>query len=125
MAHKYCVRKKIDKNDGTERVRYYAVALSSGTVETSQLAEEIADRCSLSTGDVKATIVELLTTIEQKLTEGYKVRLDGIGLFSLSAESPGFETAEACTPPHVKAKRVCFKADPELKRALSKITFRK
>ncbi len=115
MTYKYCVRRKTDKSKGEEKVKYYAVPLSSGTVGTEELAENIAHRCTLSEGDVRATIVELMRTIEQELQQGYKVSLEGIGIFSLSATSEGFDSPEECTPAKVKAKRICFLADKKLK----------
>ena len=46
MAYKYCVRRKTDKSKTKEQVKYYAVPISSGTVGTEELAENIAHRCT-------------------------------------------------------------------------------
>ena len=125
MVYKYCVRKKTDKSQGEEQVKYYAVPLSSGTIGTNELAENIAGRCTLRPGDVHATIVELMYTIEQELHQGNKVCLEGIGIFSLSASSEGFDKPEDCTPSKVKAKRICFLADKKLKKNLKFVKFEK
>lgn len=125
MAYKYCVRRKTDKSKAEEQVKYYAVPISSGTVGTEELAENIAHRCTLSEGDVRATIVELMHTIEQELHKGYKVSLEGIGIFSLSASSEGFDAPDECTPGKVKAKRICFLADKKLKKNLRFVKFEK
>lgn len=125
MKYKYCVRRKTDKSHGEEQVKYYAVPLSSGTVGTEELSESISRRCTLSEGDIRATIVELIHTIEQELHQGKKVCLEGIGIFSLSASSDGFDTPEECTPSKVKAKRICFLADKRLKKNLKFVKFEK
>ena len=64
-------------------------------------------------------------TIEQELHQGNKVCLEGIGIFSLSANSEGFDTPDECTPSKVKAKRICFLADKRLKKNLQFVKFEK
>ncbi|MFQ6928845.1 MAG: hypothetical protein ACLRS8_14305 [Parabacteroides merdae] len=46
-----------------------------------------------------------------------KVELDGLGDFYLSAGSEGFEDPKKCTPHRVKARRVCFRMAPCVRRA--------
>lgn len=42
-----------------KKARYHARIVPSGTISTEKLAEEIQNRCSLSTADVKAALVAL------------------------------------------------------------------
>jgi predicted histone-like DNA-binding protein len=92
-------------------------------ISTRQLAKELAALSSLSEGDVLSTLTGLSTLVERYLRYGCTVRLDGLGLLSVSASSAGFDTPEECTPRHVKAKKICFRACPELKSNLKYITF--
>ncbi|MDR2927225.1 MAG: hypothetical protein LBV41_03350 [Cytophagaceae bacterium] len=55
------------------------------------------------------------------LHDGHTVRLDGLGLLSVSTSSDGFDTE--CTPRRVKAKKICFRAAPKLKADLKYIRF--
>lgn len=125
MSYQYVVRSKKDKTGGEEKVRYYGVPVVTGQILTSELAEEVADRCSLTRGDVLAAISELSAVMKMWLSGGYSVNLDRIGSFSLSASSPGCVTPEECTPGKVKAQRVCFKASPDMRDIVEKIKFEK
>lgn len=123
MKYKAC--KKIDKSSGVPKAKYYAASVSKGIVGTKELAEEISRSCSLTQADIYAAIASLQRLIEKKLHEGYKVELEDIGIFSLSATSPGFDVPEACTPGKVKAGKICFLASKKLKKGLQFVTFEK
>lgn len=123
MSHPYVVRSKVDKTCKEEKVRYYAVPVTSGQISTEKLAEYISDRCSLTAGDVLAAVSALSELIREQLDRGYTVNLHNLGTFFISGGSNGFNSPEECTPRHVKAQRVCFKADPRLRKSLKVIRF--
>ena len=87
MAHYYVVRQKLDKTGAEDKVRYYGVPVTCGRVSTKKLADLVADRCSLSRGDVFASVCEIGGMILELLKDGYSVELDGLGDFYLSAGS--------------------------------------
>ncbi|MDR2926836.1 MAG: hypothetical protein LBV41_01325 [Cytophagaceae bacterium] len=122
MAFKYRVRTK-RSGLGDKTAKYYAVPIHSREISSTQLALDLAQRSSLSEGDVLATLVGLSSLVKQYLHDGHTVRLDGLGLLSVSASSDGFDTLEECTPRCVKAKRICFRAAPKLKADLKYIRF--
>ena len=123
MSHAYVVRPKVDKSGGTEKIRYYGVPVTAGQVSTEPLAENISERSSLTKGDVWATLIELGRELQFQLDMGYTVNIHGIGTLFLSAGSEGYEKAKDCTPHRVKAKRLCIKSDPAMKKFLKKIRF--
>lgn len=125
MAYKYRIHKKVDKTKREEQVKYYAVPVSSKLTNVRELSKIISDRCSLTRPDVIACLDALSFVIEEQFQQGNNVCLKGLGIFSLSASSPGFDTPEKCTPSKVKAKRICFLADKDLKRSLKKVNFKK
>jgi len=125
MAQKYCVRRKTHLSEDKGKAMYYAVPVSSGIVQTKKLAFIISDRCSATEADILLVLNSLSSVMKKLLEEGKKVRLEDIGLFSLSVSSEGFETPEECIPKQVHAKRICFKADKTLKETLAKIEFEK
>ena len=112
MSHAYVVRPKVDKSGETEKIRYYGVPVTSGQVSTEQLATCISTRCTLSRGE-----------IQFQLDMGYTINLHGIGTLFLSAGSEGYENPKDCTPHRVKAKRLCIKADPEMKKFMKRLKF--
>ncbi len=119
----YVVRKKVDLTKEEKQVRYYAVPITSGQVSTADLAAIICERCSLTRADVLAAVSALSDVMQQHLRDGKTVMLNGIGLFSVSASSEGVELPEQCTPSKVKAQRVCFKADTEMRLILNEIEY--
>lgn len=123
MSHHYVVRSKVDKTCSEEKIRYYAVPVTTGQITTEKLAEYISDRCSLTAGDVLAAVSALSELIREQLDCGYTVNLHNLGTFFISAGSEGFDSPEKCTPHHVKAQRVCFKADPCLRKSLKLMKF--
>ena len=123
MAHFYVVRQKLDKTGAEDKVRYYGVPVTRGRVSTKKLADLVADRCSLGRGDVFASVCEIGGMILELLKDGHSVELDGLGDFYLSAGSEGFEDPKKCTPHRVKARRVCFRMAPCVRKSMKFVKF--
>ncbi|MCR2005294.1 HU family DNA-binding protein [Bacteroides acidifaciens] len=68
---------------------FYPRVLRTGNVSTSQLSKEIAAYSSLSPGDVKNTLDNLVTVVSQHLQSSESVTLDGFGTFRLVMKSNG------------------------------------
>jgi predicted histone-like DNA-binding protein len=124
MAFQYEVKTK-RSGLGNKEAKFYAIPVRSGEVSTRQLAREISKRCTLSETDVRATLIALTETMQDFLHDGYSVRLDDLGRFTISATSDGYDTPEDCTPKKVRANKICFMADKELKRNLKGIEFKR
>lgn len=82
-----------DKNN---KRLYYPRVICTSNVSTSQLAKEIAAYSSLSTGDVKNTLDNLVTVVSQHLQASESVTIDGFGTFRIAMKSNGngVETAD-------------------------------
>ncbi len=74
---------------------YYPRVVRTGTVTTDQISKEIAAYSSLSTGDVKNTIDNLITVMSQHLQASENVMLDGLGIFRMKMKSNGKGAASA------------------------------
>lgn len=68
---------------------FYPRVLYTGSVNTTQIAKEIAAYSSLSPGDVKNTIDNLVTVMTQHLQSSESVLLDGLGTFRMVMKSGG------------------------------------
>lgn len=68
---------------------FYPRVIRTGNVSTSQIAGEIAAYSSLSSGDVKNTIDNLVTVMTQHLQSSESVTLDGLGTFRMVMKSGG------------------------------------
>ena len=75
---------------------FYPRVLGAGNVSTSQISKEIAAYSSLSPGDVKNALDNLVTVVSQHLQSSESVTLDGFGTFRLVMKSngKGVETAD-------------------------------
>lgn len=68
---------------------YHPRVVYTGNVKMDQIAREVAAYSSLSSGDVKNTIDNLVTVITQHLQSSETVTLDGLGTFRLAFRSRG------------------------------------
>ena len=59
------------------------------TVSTQQLAEMIAEKSSLTPGDVHNVVRNLMTAMRSELLNSKTVRLEGLGTFTMKARSRG------------------------------------
>lgn len=75
---------------------FHPQVVITGTVSLDTLSVEVAELSSLSPGDVKNTIDNLITVMTRHLQSSESVSLDGLGTFALAMKSTGngSETAE-------------------------------
>ncbi|MEG0464741.1 HU family DNA-binding protein, partial [Bacteroides sp.] len=66
------------------------------TVNTKQLADVIAEKSSLTVGDVQNVVTNLMVVMRRELLNSRTVRLEGLGTFTMRVRSngKGVETAE-------------------------------
>ncbi len=88
---------------------YHPRVVLVGNVGTDQVAREIAAYSSLSSGDVKNVIDNLVTVMTQHLQASQSVTLDGLGSFRLTMRSSGrgVETADEVSASQATLQ-VCF-----------------
>lgn len=81
-----------DKKSGKKL--FYPRVVRSGNVDSAQLSKEIAAYSSLSPGDVKNTLDNLVTVMAQHLQSSESVSVDGLGTFRMVmvARGKGVET---------------------------------
>lgn len=115
-------RKFIDK-DGVEQTKFYPNSVAAGLYTTDDMAREISESSSFTEADMIGALRGMSDIIITKLKLGYNVKLDGIGTFSLSLTSEGFDTEEECKPGRVKVRKITFKADRKLKREMTGLKF--
>lgn len=79
-------------------------------VDTQSLAESIAEKSSLTPGDVQNVIRNLMSTMRMHLLNSRTVRLNGLGTFTMKARTrgKGTEKAEDVNPNQVTALRCQF-----------------
>ena len=127
MAINYSVRKKVYKSDNEAKELYYAVPKAvqkrGRGIDEAHLAKELANRSSLTSGDVLSVLEQITGKIAEHLKEGRTVNIRGLGTFFIAITSEGCETREECTTDKVRVSRVCFKADKNLSTNVKKAKF--
>lgn len=125
MPINYAVTKKVDKTKGEIKELYYATtrALQKKPINSSQIAQQLAERSSLQNGDVISVLVQLSDIIAEHLREGRTVSIDGLGNFYPTVSSEGVEKPEECTANKVWVARICFKAAPAFLLNVRKTSF--
>ena len=89
---------------------FYYARQSQLAVDTQSLAESIAEKSSLTPGDVQNVIRNLMSTMRMHLLNSRTVRLNGLGTFTMKARTrgKGTEKAEDVNPNQVTALRCQF-----------------
>ena len=79
-------------------------------MDTKSLAESIAEKSSLTPGDVQNVIRNLMSTMRMHLLNSRTVRLNGLGTYTMKARTrgKGTEKAEDVNPNQVTALRCQF-----------------
>ena len=120
----YVARKKVDKSGDTPKERYYATAKAlqkrGQGISAKELADELADDSSLTSGDVLSSLEQLPKKIVWHLKMGRTVTIQGLGTFSLALGSDGADSPEECKPSTINSVRICFRPDPKMKKLLTK-----
>ena len=91
-------------NQENSPVLYY-IRQKAGTakvVDIDALAEDIQTNCALTTGDVKHTIEALVEQLRKVLTQGNKVKIEGLGTFHMTLTCLPGETEKECTVKNIK-----------------------
>ena len=114
LVERYQRRKYVNQEDS--QVLYY-VRQKSGTVrvmDINKLADAIEANSSLTAGDVKHAIEAFVEQLRLSLTQGDKVKVDGLGTFHITLSSEGAEKEKDCTVRSIRKVNVRFVADKAL-----------
>ena len=112
-----------DNISKSPKTGYYAQIVTKGTVDPPSLCHEIAAGCTLTVADLRAAIEAISSSVASCLMNGYNVNIDGLGTFSLSAESKVVEGEDELRSPSVKVKNVNFRSAVSLKKAVKNSSF--
>lgn len=97
---------------------FYPVLVKMGkVVDTQKIGELIAQKASLTPGDVHSVIRNLMEVMREQLLNSRTVRLDGLGTFTMIAKAGGNGVAskDKVNPSQIKNLRCQF--TPEYRRS--------
>ena len=103
------VQSPIASKDGVKRWHLNLVKVGR-KVNTQQLAESIAEKSSLTPGDVQNVIRNLMSTMRAELLNSRTVRLEGLGTFTMKARTSGkgVDAKDKVNPNQITALRCHF-----------------
>ncbi len=88
---------------------------STRTHTIDDLAKEMEAKGTLTVGDVKHTMHELIEHLRQKLIEGDKVKIPGLGTFHTTFRTEPAEEEKECTVRSIRRVNVRFMVDNNLR----------
>lgn len=103
--------------------RLHARIVTNGTIGTEDLAKEIQARCSLTTGDILATLVSLSKVITEHLRDGDRVHIEGLGYLQMTLQCPAIKSPKEIRAESIHFKSVAFRPEVALKDALKTTSF--
>lgn len=113
MAAKYDFKSNPFVKDGEKQVLYPSIVVS-GTKTTDDIVADISTHSSFSPGCVEGVLTELTNYIIHHLREGYNVKIDDLGSFSVTLASRPVTDKSEIRSASVDFDKVCFRATPDL-----------
>jgi predicted histone-like DNA-binding protein len=120
---RYRLRGKRNPRQPAEPVKHYACLITSGKKDLQRIASDIAERSSLSRGDVHSVLEHLVDLFPQYLTNGQTIALGALGNFRLSAQSAGKQNPDDFSVRDIKGLRILFKPGKQLQYEVKKAKF--
>ena len=114
LVERYQRRKYVNQENAP---MLYYIRQKSGNVrvmDIDTMATAIESKSALTAGDVKHTIEAFVEQLRLSLTQGDKVKIDGLGTFHITLSSEGAEKEKDCTVRNIRRVNVRFVADKAL-----------
>ena len=109
MSIKYEIQ-SIKNSQGTGKERHFARIFEGTPMSAQQLESYIQSSCSLTKGDVEATLSALRECMIQHLSHGNRFYIPSIGYFSLSVDKP-IDKARA---DYISVRNINFRPDASM-----------
>lgn len=87
---------------------YHPRVVAKGTVALKEIVDAVSARCTLNAADVHAAITAIEQVVSENLASGYRVRLEGLGSFSLTLACPPVDDPTKVRAASITAKSVVF-----------------
>lgn len=123
MSHKFSLAYLGNPTKPQEPKKFYAISQVREEVDEDMISKSIAERTSLSQGDVRNVLRSLGLELGTRLSEGDMVSLGTLGTFRLSVRSEGAETREEFTRYNIKNVNLRFVPGSLLKEVMKNLKF--
>ena len=99
--------------------KFYASPVYHGTLDIDDICAEISEKTALTPSEVYGVINGLLSSVPKYMLLGYKVRLNGLGIFRYAFSGIGKATSEEVVHTDIKNGRIHYAPDVKLKSKMS------
>lgn len=104
--------------------KWFAKAISNGTVDTDTLAKNISTRCTVTRHDAKAVLSALQEVIGEYIRMGCSVHLEDLGYFRLELQSKGSYEAKEFSSALITNTKLRFLPSNGMKQQVKALTDR-
>ena len=120
---KFNVIQRRDPRDSSAIPKFYASLKKVQTIDLDYIANELAEKSSISKGDVISIITNLTDLVPKELSNGRTVNLGKLGTFWLNISSKGYDNEQEVSPEAIKKVNVRFKPSRTIKTLLGQLKF--
>ncbi len=122
MSIRYDFKENPFKEEDGKRVLYPSVVVKE-TLDTEKITASIARHSAYTKATLSGVVNEVIDEIVERLQNGYNVKIDGLGTFSLSLSAREVTDRDEIRSPSIHIERVNFRPANDLaKRVRSKAT---
>lgn len=124
MAVSYKVVSKRPAGVAGERApRYYPAVTKRRLIDVRELADLMSERSVYNRSTVVGMIESMIELIPELLQDGYNIRLDGFGTFSIHVSGVGQDSPDKVTKRDITQVKMAFLPDKQIKQKLSRTEF--
>jgi len=102
--------------NGDEKKKYHARFVPQGTLTTTEMAKYLQLSSSVTEGDVKGILVNLVEKMKVELGNSWQIHIEGLGYFQLTLVNPPANSPHEKRAESVKVRSVSFRPEKEFMR---------
>lgn len=125
MALKYVVKKTIFGFDKTRSEKYVARPLSAGSVDFTELCDQVTKVGMVPRGIVKSVVDGLIDAILMNLTNGLTVKLGDFGCFRAAFGCKSQEKADDVKTETLRHRKIVFTPGLHFRNMLREVSIQK
>jgi predicted histone-like DNA-binding protein len=104
-----------------KKPKLHARVVTLGTIDSDEIAKEIHEMCTLTTGEVQAALSMFAEQLLHHLSYSQRVHWKGIGYFELALSCPPVSSTKEIRAESIHPKTLVLRPEQELKKKIEHI----
>jgi predicted histone-like DNA-binding protein len=125
MSLRYDFYENPAPKDSDKRPKLHARVVTDGTMNIDELARHIHGICTLTTADIKASLIALVEVMANELASGQRIHLDGLGYFNLTLAAPPVDSPKEIRAESIQVRSVVFRPEKSFKKRFKGIPLKR